>query len=60
MFHSDQGSQYTSRRYKKLLATLNIEQSMSRRGNCWDTGLIIANTEGCRLTHAGIGLVPLC
>ncbi|MGL4475254.1 MAG: IS3 family transposase [Shewanella sp.] len=37
--HSDQGSQYTSRRYKKLLATLNIEQSMSRRGNCWDNAV---------------------
>ena len=34
MLHSDQGSQYTSRRCKQLLKTLNIEQSMSRRGNC--------------------------
>lgn len=34
--HSDQGSQYTSRNCKKLLDTLGIEASMSRRGNCWD------------------------
>jgi len=37
--HSDQGSQYTSRRYQKLLKTLNIEPSMSRRGNCWDNAV---------------------
>lgn len=36
MLHSDQGWQYTSRRRKQLLKTWNIEQSMSRRGNCHD------------------------
>jgi len=35
-FHSDQGSQYTSRQFKKLLKALNVEPSMSRRGNCWE------------------------
>nr|WP_261797522.1 IS3 family transposase [Bacillus sp. COPE52] len=30
--HSDQGSDYTSPTYQKL----NLGQSMSRRGNCWD------------------------
>lgn len=34
--HSDQGSQYTSRQFKKLLANYNIVPSMSRRGNCHD------------------------
>jgi len=34
--HSDQGSQYTSRQFKKLLASYNIAPSMSRRGNCHD------------------------
>jgi len=34
MLHSDQGSQYSSRDCQKLLKTLNIEPSMSRRGNC--------------------------
>lgn len=38
-FHSDQGSQYTSRRFRKLLAAFNIEPSMSRRGNCWDNAV---------------------
>lgn len=38
-FHSDQGSQYASRNFKKLLSKLNIEPSMSRRGNCWDNAV---------------------
>lgn len=37
--HSDQGSQYTSKECKKLLKLLNIEASMSRRGNCWDNAV---------------------
>ena len=37
--HSDQGSQYTSRRFRKLLDTLEVEPSMSRRGNCWDNAV---------------------
>lgn len=36
MFHSDQGSHYTSTRFRQLLWRCQIEQSMSRRGNCWD------------------------
>lgn len=39
MLHSDQGSQYTSRRCRKLLKTLNIKPSMSRRGNCHDNAV---------------------
>ena len=34
--HSDQGSHYTSPRYQKLLNKYGLDQSMSRRGNCWD------------------------
>ncbi|WP_102376243.1 IS3 family transposase [Vibrio breoganii] len=36
MFHSDQGSHYTSRYYRRLLWRYQIKQSLSRRGNCWD------------------------
>ena len=36
MFHSDQGSHYTSRKYRQLLWRFQIKQSLSRRGNCWD------------------------
>jgi len=35
-FHSDQGCQYTSHLFRKQLALYRIDQSMSRRGNCWD------------------------
>jgi putative transposase len=36
MFHSDQGSQYGSRKFRQRLWRYRIVQSMSRRGNCWD------------------------
>ncbi|MGB1092963.1 MAG: IS3 family transposase, partial [Oceanobacter sp.] len=36
MFHSDQGCQYSSLKYRQRLWVYRIEQSMSRRGNCWD------------------------
>lgn len=36
MFHSDQGSHYTSKKYRQLLWRYQIKQSLSRRGNCWD------------------------
>jgi len=34
--HSDQGAHYTSPTFQFLLKELNLSQSMSRRGNCWD------------------------
>ena len=36
MFHSDQGSHYTSQKFRQILWRYQIKQSMSRRGNCWD------------------------
>ena len=36
MFHSDQGTQYTSFSFRQLLWRYGMKQSMSRRGNCWD------------------------
>ncbi len=36
MFHSNQGSHYTSRQFRQLLWRCLIRQSMSRHGNCWD------------------------
>lgn len=35
-FHSDQGAQYTSTKFRQLLWRYKMIQSMSRRGNCWD------------------------
>ena len=36
IFHSDQGSQYASNDFRKLLNLYGLQQSMSRRGQCWD------------------------
>jgi transposase InsO family protein len=37
--HSDRGSQYASRDYRRMLAAHGIVCSMSRRGNCWDNAV---------------------
>lgn len=39
MLHSDQGSQYTGSRFRKLLKALHLKPSMSRRGNCHDNAV---------------------
>ena len=37
--HSDQGSQYSSKCYSRLINNLGLVQSMSRRGNCYDNAV---------------------
>jgi putative transposase len=36
LHHSDQGSQYTSEQFQKLLVEHGVTCSMSRSGDCWD------------------------
>lgn len=36
LIHSDQGSHYTSRKFKQIIHDYKLRQSMSRKGNCWD------------------------
>ena len=36
LIHSDQGVHYTSPVFQKLVNDYGLDQSMSRRGNCWD------------------------
>ena len=36
MHHSDQGSQYTSEQFQRLLTDHGVICSMSKRGDCWD------------------------
>jgi len=36
LHHSDQGSQYTSEQFQRLMADSGVICSMSRSGNCWD------------------------
>lgn len=40
LFHSDQGSQYTSHAYQRRLDECEIQSSMSRRGQCWDNAVV--------------------
>lgn len=39
LHHSDRGCQYASAAYRARLAAWGGEQSMSRRGNCWDNAV---------------------
>ena len=40
LFHSDQGVQYSAILFVDYLNKLQITQSMSRRGNCWDNSVM--------------------
>ncbi|MGH9549956.1 MAG: IS3 family transposase, partial [Terriglobales bacterium] len=40
LHHSDQGSQYTSEDFQRLLAAEGVTCSMSRRGDCWDNSAV--------------------
>ncbi|WP_261593438.1 IS3 family transposase [Pseudoalteromonas holothuriae] len=40
VFHSDRGSQYTSKHYRKLLANYGIRTSMGDVGTCWDNAVV--------------------
>ena len=40
MIHSDQGILYQANEFRNLLKSYNIEQSMSRRGNCYDNAVM--------------------
>ena len=39
LIHSDQGSQYTSKRCQYFMTAHNLKSSMSRRGNCHDNAV---------------------
>jgi len=40
LLHSDQGWQYQMKPYQKILREKGIQQSMSRRGNCYDNSVM--------------------
>lgn len=40
LFHSDQGSQFTSKQVVEIIHQYGCIQSMSRKGNCWDNAVI--------------------
>ena len=40
VFHSDRGSQYTSKHYRQLLASYGMRASMGDVGACWDNAVV--------------------
>jgi len=38
--HSDRGSQYASKAFRKLLEVNRFQGSMSRKGDCWDNAVV--------------------
>ena len=40
IFHSDRGSQYTGKRFRRLLEQNSIKASMSGKGACWDNAVV--------------------
>jgi putative transposase len=40
VFHSDRGSQYTSKQYRQLLSSYDIRASMGDEGACWDNAVV--------------------
>ena len=59
LIHSDRGSTYATSIYLDLIRKHGIRQSMSCKGNCWDTQSRIALDVRSSLTRAGIGSLPL-
>ena len=39
IWHTDRGSQYASKEHRALLKMHKIQQSMSRKGDCWDNAV---------------------
>jgi putative transposase len=39
IFHSDRGTQYTSKEFAEFCKTVNIRRSMGRTGVCWDNAV---------------------
>jgi transposase InsO family protein len=38
--HSDRGSQYTRRQFRRLLTRYKVTGSVSRKGDCWDNAVV--------------------
>lgn len=59
LWHTDRGSQYASDSHRVLLTQHGIRQSMSRKGNCWDTQFKLTLNVWPNMTRAGIGVIAL-
>jgi putative transposase len=60
IFHSDRGVQYASGEFRNLLKGVSVQQSMSRKGNCWDNAVsenffkILKSETGYNTVYASI------
>ena len=39
IFHSNQGVQYTTKKFANTIESYGVIRSMSRKGNCWDNAV---------------------
>jgi putative transposase len=53
LHHSDQGSQYTSEKFRRLLADNGVTYSMSRSGNVWDNAAVESFFTSLKTERAG-------
>src|SRR5258707_10108762 len=53
LHHSDQGSQYTSEQFQRLMADSGIVCSMSRSGNVWDNAAMESFFSSLKTERAG-------
>jgi transposase InsO family protein len=49
--HSDRGSQYASRSYRRRLRRYGMKESMSRKGNCWDNAVMESFFHTLKVEH---------
>jgi transposase InsO family protein len=56
--HSDQGSQYTSEDFRRLLNAHGVTCSMSRRGDCWDNSAMESFFSHRRAFHVSLLRMP--
>ena len=53
LHHSDQGSQYTSEQFQRLMADNGVTCSMSRSGNVWDNAAMESFFSSLKTEHVG-------
>jgi transposase InsO family protein len=58
LHHTDRGSTYTAELYRARVRELGMEESMSRKGNCWDNA-VAESTIGTVKMELLDGYIPL-
>jgi len=58
LHHSDQGSQYTSEQFQKLMADNGVQCSMSRSGNVWDNAAMESFFSSLKTERIGRKVIP--